>query len=107
MKGFLFVILISSLYTCAANTGRLLSVWCSAAAMDALAGGCLHCRAGGVGCGAVLRCRLGPVLAQGRAVQLAALALGAFGTALAGAAAAWPLGLGEEMRAAMGRKSPA
>lgn len=107
MKGFLFVILISSLYTCAANTGRLLSVcglplqwmrWLGAPALSGLAASVA---------GLWLRCRLGPVLAQGRAVQLAALALGAFGTALAGAAAAWPLGLGEEMRAAMGRKSPA
>ena len=107
MKGFLFVILVSSLYTCAANTGRLLSVcglplqwmrWLGAPALSGLAASVA---------GLWLRCRLGPVLAQGRAVQLAALALGAFGTALAGAAAAWPLGLGEEMRAAMGRKSPA
>ena len=97
MKGFLFVILIlQSLYLRSQYRTAALGVW-FAAAMDALAGAPALSGLAASVAGLWLRCRLGPVLAQGRAVQLAALALGAFGTALAGAAAAWPLGLGREM----------
>lgn len=105
MKGFLFVILLSSLYTCTANTGRLLRVcglpprlgrWLGAPALAGMAA---------VGAGLWLRRGLGPALAGDRVSQLAALALGAGGSALAGAAAAWPLGLGAELRAALGTRS--
>lgn len=104
MKGFLFVILLSSLYTCTANTGRLLRVcglpprlgrWLGAPALAGLAA---------AGAGLWLRQSLGPVLAGERGMQLAALTLGAALTALAWAAAAWPLGLGPALRAALGTK---
>ena len=98
MKGFLFVILLSSLYTCAANTGRLLSScglplrlwrWLGAPGLAGTAG---------AGAGLALRKLLTPWLARGVPAQLAAVALGGAGMTLACFAAAWPLGLGEELR---------
>lgn len=98
MKGFLFVILLSSLYTCAANTGRLLSScglplrlwrWLGAPGLAGMAG---------AGAGLALRKLLTPWLARGVPAQLAAVALGGAGMMLVCFAAAWPLGLGEELR---------
>ena len=98
MKGFLFVILLSSLYTCAANTGRLLSScglplrlwrWLGAPGLAGTAG---------AGAGLALRKLLTPWLARGVPAQLAAVALGGAGMTLVCFAAAWPLGLGEELR---------
>lgn len=98
MKGFLFVILLSSLYTCAANTGRLLSScglplrlwrWLGAPGLAGTAG---------AGAGLALRKLLTPWLVRGVPAQLAAVALGGAGMTLVCFAAAWPLGLGEELR---------
>ena len=99
MKGFLFVILLSSFYTCTANTGRLLSScglplrlwrWLGA---PGLAG------AVSAGAGLALRHLLADWLTGGAPLQLAAVALGGAGMAAVCFAAAWPLGLGEELRA--------
>ena len=98
MKGFLAVILCSSLYTCAANTGRLLLSsgtphafrrWLGAPALAALLSA-----AAGTG----LSRALAAGLAGGSMPQwLAALAAGVAGTAGVFLLAAWPLGLGEEL----------
>ena len=104
MKGFLFVIVLSSVYTCLANTGRLLRVsglrpavgrWLAAPALAA---------ALSAGAGMLLRGSLAGMLAGEKPMQLAALALGCGGMALVGAAAAWPLGLGEEVQAVLRRE---
>lgn len=98
MRGFLFVILLSGLYTCCANLGRLLRScgmrtepgrWLIRPALAALAA---------VGAGLALQRLLQALLSGGRWTQLLALALGGTGTAAVGAAAAWPLGLGRELR---------
>ena len=100
MKGFLFVILLSSLYTCAANTHRLLDSckmplrlwrWLGA---PGLAG------AVSAGAGAALRGALSSWLAGEMPARLAAMALGGAGMALVCFCTAWPLGLGQELRAA-------
>ena len=97
MQGFLAVILLSSLYTCAANTGRLLFSsgtkhafrrWLGAPGLAALAAG-----AAGTGL-----CRaLSGWLAADRLLQAAGLALGGTLTAAVYLLAALPLGLGEEL----------
>ena len=107
MKGFLFVILLSSLFTCLSNTGHLLRAagvkadwvgWLTGPALSALAA-CLA--------GWGIRQELAPLLAAGRAGQLAAVCAGSAGMAAACLAAGWPLGLGEEIRAVWdSRKSP-
>lgn len=103
MRGFLFVILLSSAYTCAANTGRLLrqsgmrcewAKWFGAPSFAALAG---------TAAGFALRRLLGPMLAGGGAARLAALAAGCAAQAAVCLAAAWPLGLGSELMAALKR----
>ena len=111
MRGFLAVILLSSLYTCIANTGRLLFSsgtkhafrrWLGAPALAAFAAG-----AAGLG----LRRALAGYLTQDVVRQLAGLAAG--GTATVGVflLAALPLGLGEELQAVFRqhgrRKTPA
>ena len=97
MKGFLAVILCSSLYTCAANTGRLLLSsgtphafrrWLGAPALAALLS---------AAAGSGLRRALTAGLAGNLPQQLAALAAGGTGTAGVFLLAAWPLGLGEEL----------
>ena len=97
MKGFLAVILCSSLYTCAANTGRLLLSsgtphafrrWLGAPALAALLSA-----AAGTG----LRRAFAAGLAGSMPQWLAALAAGVAGTAGVFLLAAWPLGLGEEL----------
>lgn len=103
MRGQLAVILLSSLFTCAANTGRLLA----AAQLRPDAGGYLvRPAAAALAAGLAgwrLRGLLGPWLAGGRGMQLAALAAGGAGMCAAWLLAAWPLGLGRELRAG-GRK---
>lgn len=100
MKGFLFVIVVSSVYTCTANTGRLLRVsrmppklwrWLGA---PALAAGV------SAGAGMIFREMLSGWSAGEPLLQLAALAVGGGGMVLVGLLAAWPLGLGEEFRRA-------
>ena len=97
MKGFLAVILCSSLYTCAANTGRLLLSsgtphafrrWLGAPALAALLSA-----AAGTGLSRALAAGLTGSMPQ----WLAALAAGVAGTAGVFLLAAWPLGLGEEL----------
>ena len=98
MRGFLFVILLSSVYTCLANTGRLLHVsgmtpalwrWMGAPVLAALVS---------AGSGVFFREMLSGWLAGTVPRQIAALFVGGGGMALVGLAAAWPLGLGREVR---------
>ncbi len=107
MRGFLFVILLSSLYTCAANTRRMLAAarlrpdpagWLAGPALAAGA-------AAAVGLG--LRAALAGPLAAPRVWQCAALAAGGAGMCAAGLAVALPLGLGREIRAARRARSAA
>ena len=99
MKGFLAVILLSSLYTCIANTGRLLFSsgtryafrrWLGAPALAALLA---------AGAGAFLKELLADGLRAELPMQLAALGAGGCMTAAAFLLTAWPLGLGEEVKA--------
>ena len=98
MKGFLAVILLSSLYTCTANTGRLLFSsgtrhavrrWLGAPALSALIA---------VAAGTGLCRLLAGALEREQLFQLAALAAGGTGTAGVFLLAAWPLGLGKELK---------
>ena len=106
MAGFLFVILLSSCYTCAANTGRLLAAsrtafrpfrWLGAPGLAGLLS---------AGAGMLLRQGTGPLLAGALPARLGALALGGVGMSLIFLLAAWPLGLGEELKAALARPEP-
>ena len=100
MKGFLWVILLSSAYTCQMNTARLLHVsrlkprlwrWLGAPALAALVS---------AGAGEGLRTLLAGWLGSGSTpTRLAALCAGGFGMAAVCFAVQWPLGLGEEVRA--------
>ena len=100
MKGFLWVILLSSAYTCQMNTARLLHVsglkprlwrWLGAPALAALVS---------AGAGEGLRTLLAGWLGSGSTpIRLAALCAGGFGMAAVCLAVQWPLGLGEEVRA--------
>ena len=100
MKGFLWVILLSSAYTCQMNTARLLHVsglqprlwrWLGAPALAALVS---------AGAGGALRTLLAGWLGSGSTpTRLAALCAGGFGMAAVCLAVQWPLGLGEEVRA--------
>ena len=100
MKGFLWVILLSSAYTCQMNTARLLHVsglkprlwrWLGAPALAALVS---------AGAGEGLRTLLAGWLGSGSTpTRLAALCTGGFGMAAVCLAVQWPLGLGEEVRA--------
>ena len=100
MKGFLWVILLSSAYTCQMNTARLLHVsglqprlwrWLGAPALAALVS---------AGAGEGLRILLAGWLGSGSTpTRLAALCAGGFGMAAVCLAVQWPLGLGEEVRA--------
>lgn len=98
MRGFLAVMLLSTLYTCTANTGRLL-----------LSSGMPHAFRRWLGAPALagaLAAAAGTGLRQALALPLAGAfwsrlaALGAGGCATAGVflLAAWPLGLGAELR---------
>ena len=100
MKGFLWVILLSSAYTCQMNTARLLHVsglkprlwrWLGAPALAALVS---------AGAGEGLRTLLAGWLGSGSTpTRLVALCAGGFGMAAVCLAVQWPLGLGEEVRA--------
>lgn len=100
MKGFLWVILLSSAYTCQMNTARLLHVsglqprlwrWLGAPALAALVS---------AGAGEGLRTLLAGWLGSGSTLtRLAALCAGGFGMAAVCLAVQWPLGLGEEVQA--------
>ena len=101
MRGFLAVILLSSFYTCAANTGRLLLSsgtghafrrWLGAPLLAAVA-------AGAAGRG--VRRALTGFPAQGLWEQLAVLTAGGTATAIVFLLAALPLGLWEELRAVL------
>ena len=106
MAGFLFVILLSSCYTCTANTGRLLTAshtafrpfrWLLAPGLAGILG---------AWAGVLLRQGAEPFLAGKLPAQLGALALGGVGMSLVFLLAAWPLGLGEELKAALTRPQP-
>ena len=99
MKGFLFVILLSSFYTCTANTGRLLSSCGLRLQLWRWLGAPGFAGAVSAGAGLALRHLLADWLTGGVLLQLAAVALGGAGMAVVCFAAAWPLGLGEELRA--------
>ena len=99
MKGFLFVILLSSFYTCTANTGRLLSSCGLRLRLWRWLGAPGFAGAVSAGAGLALRHLLADWLTGGAPLQLAAVALGGAGMAAVCFAAAWPLGLGEELRA--------
>ena len=101
MKGFLFVILLSSVYTCLANTARLLRVSGMRPALMRWLGAPLLAAGVSAGAGVFLREMLSGWQARGMPEQLAALCIGCCGMGLAGLAAAWPLGLGAEVRAAL------
>ena len=99
MKGFLAVILLSSLYTCAANTGHLLFSsgtqhafrrWLGAPALAAVLA---------AAAGMALRKLLADGFAARLPLQLAALGVGGCATTGVFLLAAWPLGLGEEATA--------
>ena len=99
MKGFLAVILLSSLYTCAANTGHLLFSsgtqhafrrWLGAPALAAVLA---------AAAGMALRKLLADGFAARLPLQLAALGIGGCATTGVFLLAAWPLGLGEEAAA--------
>ena len=100
MLGFLFVMIASGLFTCMANTRRLLASarlrpdWAGWVAGPALAA----CMAALAGCW--LRQALAGPLAAGRGAQLLAVAAGGAGMCAAWLAAGWLLGLGAELRAA-------
>ena len=99
MRGFLAVILASSLYTCAANTWRLLFSsgtkhafrrWLGAPALAAL---------GASAAGMALRGLLAEYMEQKLLWQLGGLAVGGIATVGVFLLAALPLGLGEEVQA--------
>ncbi len=99
MWGFLLVILLSSFYTCAANTRRLLAATGMQPVLLRWLGGPLLAGAAAALTGLGLRQGLGGLLCGGRWLQLAVSAAGSCGMALVYIAVAWPLGLGHEMRA--------
>lgn len=98
MKGLLFVILMSSLYTCVANTRRLLAVTRLRTHPARWLGGPLLAAGASALAGLGLRRGLGGLLAGSRGLQLLVLAAGAGGMSVVCLAVAWPLGLGRELR---------
>ena len=97
MRGFLAVMLLSTLYTCAANTGRLL---CSSGMPHAFRrwlGAPALAGALAAAAGTGLRQALALPLAGAFWPRLAALGAGGCATAGVFLLAAWPLGLGEEL----------
>ena len=99
MKGFLFVILLSSLFTCVSNTLHLVKAasirpdWLGWLAGPAFAAGLAGLAGWGV------RQGLTAWLAGGRVTQLAAVCAGAAVMTAVCLGAGWPLGLSEEVRA--------
>ena len=104
MRGFLLVMLLSALFTCAANTRRLLHAAGLRADAAGLLAGPLVTACGAAAAGWGLRAALAAPLAAGRAAQLAAVCAGGAGMCAAALALGWPLGLGAELRAVLPRK---
>ena len=100
MRGFLLVILLSSLFTCAANTRRLLAAAGIRVDLARWLAGPLGAAAAAGAAGWGLRRALAPLLAAGQGMQLLALVLGGAGMGAVCLAAGWPFGLGAEIRAA-------
>lgn len=101
MAGFLFIILLSGCYTCLANVGRLLHCCGMPPRLWRWLGAPLAAAALAAGCGLGLRQGMAALLAGQMPEQLAALVLGGLGMSLVYLAAAWPLGLGQELAAAL------
>ena len=101
MKGFLFVILLSSCYTCAANTGRLLFSCGMSLRLWRWLGAPGLAGAVSAGAGLVLRQALSDWLEGNTLFQLAAVVLGGAGMTAVCFLIAWPLGLGEELKAVL------
>ena len=101
MRGFLTVILLSSFYTCAANTGRLLLSSGTGHAFRRWLGAPLLAAAAAGAAGRGVRRALAGFPAQGLPGQLAVLTVGGTVTVLVFLLAALPLGLWEELRAVL------
>ena len=101
MRGFLTVILLSSFYTCAANTGRLLLSSGTGHAFRRWLGAPLLAAAAAGAAGRGVRRALAGFPAQGLPGQLAVLTVGGTATAIVFLLAALPLGLWEELRAVL------
>ena len=99
MRGFLAVILLSSLYTCAANTGRLLLSSGTGHAFRRWLGAPLLAAAAAGAAGRGVRRVLAGFPAQRLWEQIAVLTAGGTVTAAVFLLAALPLGLWEEVRA--------
>ena len=97
MRGFLAVMLLSTLYTCAANTGRLLFSSGMPHAFRRWLGAPALAGALAAAAGTGLRQALALPLAGAFWPRLAALGAGGCATAGVFLLAAWPLGLGEEL----------
>ena len=97
MPGFLAVILLSNLFTCAANTGRLLYSSGAKHAFRRWLGGPLAASMLASGAGVVLRDVLSTALRAEFPQQLAALTVGGCATAAVFLMTAWPLGLRQEL----------
>ena len=97
MRGFLAVILLSSFYTCAANTGRLLLSSGTGHAFRRWLGAPLLAAAAAGAAGRGVRRALAVFPAQGLPGQLAVLTAGGTVTAIVYLLAALPLGLWEEV----------
>ena len=104
MPGFLFVILVSSCYTCLANTGRLLASSETKLRLWRWLGAPMLASAGAAAVGVALRQGLAGWFTGALLPRLGALALCAGGMSAVYLVAAWPLGLGEEVRAALAKK---
>ena len=98
MRGFLAVILLSSLYTCAANVWRLLFSSGMPHAFRRWLGAPALAGALAAAAGTGLRQALALPLAGDLWPRLAALGAGGCATAGVFLLAAWPLGLGEELK---------
>ena len=101
MRGFLAVILLSSFYTCVANTGRLLLSSGTGHAFRRWLGAPLLAAAAAGAAGRGVRWALTGFPAQGLWEQLAVLTAGGTVTAIVFLLAALPLGLWEELRAVL------
>ena len=99
MRGFLAVILLSSFYTCAANTGRLLLSSGTGHAFRRWLGAPLLAAAAAGAAGRGVRRALAVFPPQGLPGQLVVLTAGGMATAIVYLLAALPLGLWEEVRA--------
>ena len=97
MRGFLAVMLLSTLYTCTANTGRLLFSSGMPHAFRRWLGAPALAGALAAAAGTGLRQALALPLAGAFWPRLAALGAGGCATAGVFLLAAWPLGLGEEL----------